>query len=355
MKSDYLENVFEELKHSSYPIFIWGAGSMSLEVEKRLTERGISFVGKFINTKIDRAHIVDNPKEIFSLQDIEEKYKKINVVMGHGHYEKADEIKLYPFINQVYIIPNPYPQYKGPDLEYVKYNQEKVEYIKKCLADDKSRYVLEKYIAVWTTNDISHLLASDVCVSGIYGLEELNISTKERFVDIGAWEGDTIDSFLKKTKGNYEYIYAVEPDPNSFEKLESRFHKKENISLIQCGLGEKVGELYLGEENSQSAFLKKEATKRSVKVMTIDTLFGEKSVSLIKIFVPFMFLDILKGGESVIKRNRPRLIVNVSADNKCLLYDTVKWITDLGLDYKLALRFDFPMPTRMCLYAYHVL
>lgn len=54
MKLDYLEiNVFEELKHSQYPIFIWGAGSMSVEVEKRLMERGISIVGKFINTQFE--------------------------------------------------------------------------------------------------------------------------------------------------------------------------------------------------------------------------------------------------------------------------------------------------------------
>lgn len=352
MELNYLESVFEELKHSRYPIFIWGAGSMSLEVEKRLIEKGISFVGKFINTKLEQAHVVDDQKEIFSLQEIEEKYKKINVVMGHGHYEKAEELKSHSFIDQIYIIPNPYPQYKGPDLEYVNNNQEKLEYIKKHLADDKSRNVLEKYISVWTTNDISHLLESDVCVSGIYRLENLNVSTKESFVDVGAWEGDTVELFLKETKGDYEYIYAIEPDPHSFEKLERRFVKRENISLIQCGMGEKAGELYLGEENSQSAFLKEEETERKVKVMTIDTLFEEKSVSLIKIFVPFMFYEILKGGENVIRQNRPRIIVNVAADNKCLLYDTVKWISELGLDYKLALRFDFPMPTRMWLYAY---
>lgn len=295
---------------------------------------------------------MDDQKEIFSLQKIEEKYQKINVVMGHGHYEKVDEMKSYSFINQVYIIPNPYPQYKGPDSEYMKYNREKMEYISKCLADDKSRYVLEKYIAVWTTNDISHLLGSDVCVEDIYGLEKLDISTKESFVDIGAWEGDTIELFLKKTKKNYEYIYAVEPDPNSFKTLKNKFAGRENISLIQCGIGEKVGELYLGEENSQSAFLKKEVTARKVKVMTIDTLFIEENISLIKIFVPFMFYEILKGGENVIRKNKPRMIVNVSADNKCILYDTIKWIMDLRLGYKLTLRFDFPMPTRMWLYAY---
>ena len=65
-----------------------------------------------------------------------------------------------------------------------------------------------------------------------------------------------------------------------------------------------------------------------------------------------MFLNILKGGRKIIKQNRPRLIINVAADDKFSLYETVKWIVNLGLGYKLSLRFDFPMPTRMHLYAY---
>lgn len=28
------ENIYEELRYSKYPVFIWGAGSMSVEVAK---------------------------------------------------------------------------------------------------------------------------------------------------------------------------------------------------------------------------------------------------------------------------------------------------------------------------------
>ena len=89
-----------------------------------------------------------------------------------------------------------------------------------------------------------------------------------------------------------------------------------------------------------------------MNVTTIDQLFEGCQISLIKIFVPFMFLDILKGGKKCISQNKPRLLINVAADDKFLLYDTVQWITDLNMDYKLALRFDFPMQTRLCLYVY---
>jgi len=255
----HLEKVYEELRHSEYPIFIWGAGSMSVEVEN-----------------------------------------------------------------------------------------------KKLLIDERSRCVLEKYIAVSTTNDIRYLLESDICVESMLGLEELNISATETYVDIGAWEGDTIDLFLKRTKGHYDYIYGVEPDPCTFARLKNKFIERPDISLFHCGLGVQEGELYLSTEDSQSTYLTQTEVNGSqkVSVTTMDNLFTDKSVSLVKIFVPFMSLDILKGGENVIKQSRPRLIIYASCDDKFLLYDIVQWIANLDMSYKLALRFDFPMPTRLILYAY---
>lgn len=348
------ENIYEELRYSKYPVFIWGAGSMSVEVAKRLDEKGIHPAGRFIDTKIDQSHIISNADQVFSLDKLKENYSKINVIMGHGHYEKAFDMKSHSLINEVYIITNPYTQYKGPSLQYVHENFEKIDYIKKRLIDERSRYVLEKYIAVSTTNDIRHLLESDICVEGMLGLEELNISATETYVDIGAWEGDTIDLFLNRTNNRYDHIYGVEPAPCTFARLKNKFIRKPNISLFQCGLGLQEEELYLSTEDSQSTYLSQSEINgcQKVSVTTMDNLFTDKGVSLVKIFVPFMFLDILKGGKNIIKQNRPRLIIFVSSDDKFLLYDTVQWITNLDMNYKLALRFDFPMPTRLILYAY---
>lgn len=349
-----LEKMYETLRHSQFPVFIWGAGSMSIEVEKRLYENGISPVGRFINTQMKQSHLVHSTDPIYSFNELKNSYSQINVVMGHGHYEKAAELQSDPFVNMVYIIPNPYTQYKGPDQQYIHDNADKIASAKKLLIDDHSRLVLEKYLAYSTTNEIQHLLDSDICISGIFNLNDMNLSSAETFADIGAWEGDTIDAFLSKTNGCYEHIYAVEPDPCTFKKLSGKFSKDPNISFFQCGLGKQEGEFYLSTEDSQSTSLSqtKTAISQKVKVTTIDQLFENKHIDLIKIFVPFMFLDILKGGVNYISQNRPRLIINVTADDKFSLFDTIQWVADLNVNYKLALRFDFPMPTRLFLYAY---
>lgn len=354
---DHLERIYAELQNSPYPVFIWGAGSMSEEVRSRLEERGIVSGGKFITLKAGAAHITSSAEPVFTLEELEQMYDRINVVAGHGHYEKIRDLKPYSFINKVYVIPNPYLQYKGPDLEYVYHNQDKLNYIMEQLADEKSQRALERYIAVNITNDISYLLDADIYIDGMFGLEELNITGSECYVDAGAWEGDTIDRFLGLTGGQYRKIFAVEPDPRIFRTLQGRYGNRENIALYQCGLGERNGGLCLGRESTQSAFLTSAPTdpdSEKIAIKTMDDLLANENITLLKIGVPFMFLDILKGGASVIKKTQPRLIISAVWDDSFLLYDTVKWITDLALPYKLALRFDFPMPTRLILYAYPV-
>lgn len=356
MITDHLERTYNELKKSQYPVFIWGAGSMSVEVGSRLKEQGINVCGKFITTDAQQSHIISSDDPVFTLDEIQNKYSKINVVAGHGHYEKIDALSSCSFIHKVYVISNPYAQYKGPDLEYVYQNQDKLDYIISRLADAESQTALERYIAVSITKDIRYLLeAKDICVDGMYGLDAIKITDSESFVDVGAWEGDSIRSFLKSSDQKYNKIYAFEPDPTIFQTLQHHYGNKENIFLYRLGLGAKDAELNINRGNTQSAFLtsgQEDTNTEKIMIKTLDEALADEPVSLIKISIPFMFTDVLKGGTSLIRRNRPRMIINVAADDSFALYDAVKWISELGAAYKLALRFDFPMPTRLFLYAY---
>lgn len=351
------EKIIKELKQSIYPIFIWGAGSMSIEIEQYLKANEIPYGGKFINQNISQSHIVDLKEKIYTIDELGKKYARINVIVGHGHYEKKDDLKAYSFVNEVFIVPNPYPQYKGPDEYFVKDNQEKITAVRNCLEDDISIEAFDSYINFSLTNELDYLLRIRNCVGDIFLYEDLHINDHENFVDVGAWEGDTLAGFLKKANGCYDNIYAVEPEPKSFEILSKQFNNEKNIKLYQVGLGKQSGFFYMNNKNTQSSHVieeKEEKTEELIKieVKTLDALFFEKRISILKIFVPFMFFDILKGGEKVIRANKPRLIVNVAADNKSNIFDTILWIKNLELDYKIALRYDFPMPTRLFLYAY---
>ena len=90
IEENVLDKIYQEIRQSEYPLFIWGAGSMSVEVERCLKEQEISVEGLFINEDIENVHIIQHELKVYFLRDIEKKYSKINVVMGHGHFEKRD-------------------------------------------------------------------------------------------------------------------------------------------------------------------------------------------------------------------------------------------------------------------------
>lgn len=352
---DHLERTYEELKNSQYPVFIWGAGSMSMEVSSRLKEQGIAVCGKFITTAADRSHIIPSGERLFTLEELQKTYEKINVVAGHGHYEKIDGLKSCSCIHKVYVIPNPYLQYKSPDLEYIYRNQDKLAYVFSQLADEQSQTALERYLAVGLTNDIRYLMDADICTDGMYGLEALHISDAEDFVDVGAWEGDSISAFLRLTGGKYHKIHAFEPDPASFQTLQGHYGNRENICLYRLGLGETDAELTISRGNTQSACLtasSAESEAEKIIITTLDEALADEPVSLIKVGIPFMFADVIKGGAALIRRYRPRMIIGAGFDDRFSLYDIVTFIIRLEPSYRLVLRFDFPMPTRLFLYAY---
>ena len=56
-----------------------------------------------------------------------------------------------------------------------------------------------------------------------YFREELfRLRADEMLVDCGAFDGDTLDLFLKKTAHSFRGAVAFEPDPENYAKLAAR-------------------------------------------------------------------------------------------------------------------------------------
>lgn len=69
------------------------------------------------------------------------------------------------------------------------------------------------------------------------------LTDHEVFVDCGAYDGDSIRSFLEQSK-SFKRIYSFEPDPANFEKLEkgvSLRPERESITLQRTAVGAQSG------------------------------------------------------------------------------------------------------------------
>ncbi|WP_430406170.1 FkbM family methyltransferase [Fluviicola sp.] len=160
--------------------------------------------------------------------------------------------------------------------------------------------------------------------SSEYVLDYLNKS--EVIFDIGANIGQTALSMFKaqKKKALNPSIYAFEPYPSTFEKLETNIelNKQLEIKAYNLGLSQEKGSLYMIKPtlgNSGGCRITTDQNKGiPVSVISVDEFVLEKKipkVDFIKIDVEGFELQVLKGAELTIKRFKPILVFEYSIKN----------------------------------------
>lgn len=82
------------------------------------------------------------------------------------------------------------------------------------MADERSRQIYRDLIAYKLTGKIKYL-ASTVCSRQEVFSSLLRLGPAESYVDLGAYNGDTIEEFLRYTGGRFSAVCAMEPDPKT--------------------------------------------------------------------------------------------------------------------------------------------
>ena len=126
------------------------------------------------------------------------------------------------------------------------------------LADDVSRETFAAVLNYKLSGKLSYLQACTTKRED--DLKELfSFGEEETYVDLGAYNGDTVQEFLKLTRQHYNKILAVEPDPKNYKKLTDyvRKNKLQNVRCLQAGVWNECGRLELtGNGGRQSTFWK---------------------------------------------------------------------------------------------------
>ncbi|WP_343636886.1 FkbM family methyltransferase [Fluviicola sp.] len=160
--------------------------------------------------------------------------------------------------------------------------------------------------------------------SSDYLLDYLEKSTV--IFDIGANIGQTAFnmSLVQQSKGLHPVIYAFEPYPKTFGKLERNIGN--NPALIvkayNLGLGSEKGSLHMMQHNAWNSggFRMTSDTSNSivVPVISLDEFVSENqipAIDFIKIDVEGFELEVLKGARQTIRRFRPVIVFEYSVEN----------------------------------------
>ncbi len=136
----------------------------------------------------------------------------------------------------------------------------------------------------------------------------------EIFVDVGAFDGDTIETFVAacdKRGVCYGSIIAFEPDPPCYAKLIESCRNRRNVECHQLGLGEADGVVkFLTSDEAErfSVGIEHVAGKHEVKIVTLDHFLAGRPVTMIKMDPGANIIPkILRGAKETISGCKPKL------------------------------------------------
>jgi FkbM family methyltransferase len=163
----------------------------------------------------------------------------------------------------------------------------------------------------------------------------VRLSEHEIFVDCGAYDGDSVRSFLKYAHGKYDGIFAYEMDETNYKKLRENCAELERCECVNSGIGARKEQLkaFVGENASSHIA---EEGNGTIQIDRIDDLVSYP-VTFIKMDIEGYELDALKGARETICKYKPKLAICMYHKPEDL-WEIPAFIKHLNPDYKLYFR-----------------
>lgn len=173
-----------------------------------------------------------------------------------------------------------------------------------------------------------------------YFLEDIfNFGNDEIIIDGGAFTGDTLESYIELSKGEFNKYYCFEPDNINFNKLKEYVEKlklKEKIEVYQYGLFSREKRVRFSNL-SNSASCINEFSDSFISVTNIDKVCCNDNITMIKMDIEGSEYEALIGSRDTILHNKPKLAIcvyHLAAD----LWKIPLLIKSFDKNYKLYLR-----------------
>lgn len=220
------------------------------------------------------------------------------------------------------------------DEDFISAHTKSIAAARALLADDLSRKVYDAVLSFYYTGDIALLdtitTGKDEAFNNL-----LRLGDNEVYVDLGAYNGDTIDEFLHYTNKSYRKIVALEPNAKNFAKLEAHCAGMTNVELWQLGAWNENTTLFFNNKAGRNSAISESGIK--TKVAAVDNILCGTSATYIKADVEGADREALLGMEHTIGRCKPKL--NFAAYHRFEdIFRLPLLIKQLNPEYKIYLR-----------------
>lgn len=324
-------DIWQYLHQTTCPIVLYGMGNGAESVIRQLEKIGKKAVGIFASDGFVRGQQFFG-YTVTTYDRISEQYPDMIILVCFGSNQESvlEYIELLSS-SQTVLCPD-VPVYGNNvfDSDFAHQHADEIRQAYELLDDDFSKETFQKIVEFKLTGQ-KRLL--DSCRFDGELFDPLMLSTKETYLDLGAYRGDTVDKFVARVSG-YTKIFAFEPNPKTYIKLCENIKLFEDVIPLQMAVSDYDGTVELFSAGRGSS-IKKKGTM--VSVCSLDSFFATEPISLIKMDVEGQEKEVISGARDLITRCKPKMIVAAYHRSEDIFSIPLQ-INQIRPDYKIKLR-----------------
>lgn len=302
------KNVWAYLKETSLPIVLYGMGNGTDMVMEKLGEIGVKAAEVFASDEFVRGHSFRGYK-VIKYSDVCEKYEDFVIVVCFAVHDEPMLEKIRKMSQgHTLFAPNvPIVNDGVFTREFIEEHDAEFDKAYALLSDDFSRQSYVDILNFKVSGKVEYLFKCQKNKEEIYS-EYLNLGENEIFMDLGAYDGDTVREFLQATDGRYEKIIAVEADEKNYRKLTDKTSAVERITTYNLAAWNKKETLFFEKKKGRNSKLSS-AGKVEVQADSVDNILDGDRITVLKMDIEGSEAMALEGARETIVTHRPKLYV----------------------------------------------
>ena len=330
-----LTSVWDLLKNTGKPIILYGMGDGADKVLREFEKLNIKpsgFMASDDFTRYQQFHGFTVEK----LSDIEQRFDDFIIALCFASQLSGVMSHIRAVAEKHPLVVPSVPVFGDNVFNHSFYdaNEENFNRAYDLLEDKLSRQVFEDIISFQYTGDLKYLdscaTPKDEAFNNI-----LKLSDNEDYLDLGAYNGDTIDEFLSFTGESYGSITAFEPNPKSFKKLRLRCAGMPRVHLWQLGSYNENTVINFNTKSGRNCAIADAGTP--IQAAKVDTILRGRKITYAKLDVEGAERQTFEGMKTTLRLFKPKL--NVAAYHRTEdLFSLILQLKQINPDYKFYLR-----------------
>lgn len=324
-------NSWKYIEDSNKPVVIYGMGNGADKLIDNFKTMGIEILGITASDDFVRGQIFRD----FKVKKLSEFDGSYILVIAFGtcvesvinHIYSLDEeydlvVPVVPVIGNVTVTE-----------DFVVNNAENINRAYNIFSDE-SKKIFENVFNFLYSGRLKYLKLATTEKNEIFE-RFLTLTEKEVYLDLGAYNGDTVKEFLKYTNGKYDRIIAVEPNIKNYKKLLSNCEHLSDFSPYNKAVSDDVKTVIFSSLSGRQSSISEKGVE--IKTLTIDEISKIENITYIKIDVEGGEINAINGGENTIKRCKPKL--NIALYHRFSdLFEISNLIYKLNPNYQFEIR-----------------